>query len=696
MENINVPVERVRNIGIMAHIDAGKTTVSERILFYSGRIHRMGEVHTGDTIMDHDPRERKRGITINSAATTVLWSLTDGTGFQHRINLIDTPGHIDFTVEVERSLRVLDGAVCVLDGSQGVEPQTEQVWRQADRYNVARIIFINKMDKAGANFQMSLDSIRERLGVKAVPIHLPLGEEDTFQGIVDLINMQIITFLDESKGKKFVLNEVPANVLPQALHARARMLEHLADIDDDIAAKFIEDKLDTVTKAEIHRALRKGTVERSLFPVLCGSALKNKGVQMVLDAVLNYLPSPIDLPSVVGVNPTTLEPMTRALVDKEPLSALAFKIVSDRNGNMTFIRVYSGVLHAGSYVYNVTRGKSERISRLVLVHADDKENLESAGAGTIVAAIGLKGSYTGDTLCDEKSPILLEKMEFPDPVVELSVEPRTNEDLDKLANALGKLLLEDPSLKVQTDEDTQQTILKGMGELHLEIVVDKLRNDHGVGVNTGKPRVSYRETITKPAHADHKHAAQNGGKGVYGHAVINVKPGARGSGFVFNNAVVGGAIPKEFIPSVEKGVKSALQRGVISSNPMVDVEVTLVDGSTHTVDGCAFGFELAGSKAMQEAAKAASPVILEPIMSAVVTAPSEFTGAVIGTISSRSGQIQSQSDKGNAKVIEAFVPLRRLFGFTTELRGQTQGRAVPSVRFSHYEICPLKPSELDD
>lgn len=417
---------------------------------------------------------------------------------------------------------------------------------------------------------------------------------------------------------------------------------------------------------------------------------------MVLDAVLNYLPSPIDLPSVAGVNPTTLEPMTRALVDKEPLSALAFKIVSDRNGNMTFIRVYSGVLHAGSYVYNVTRGKSERISRLVLVHADDKENLESAGAGTIVAAIGLKGSYTGDTLCDEKSPILLEKMEFPDPVVELSVEPRTNEDLDKLANALGKLLLEDPSLKVQTDEDTQQTILKGMGELHLEIVVDKLRNDHGVGVNTGKPRVSYRETITKPAHADHKHAAQNGGKGVYGHAVINVKPGARGSGFVFNNAVVGGAIPKEFIPSVEKGVKSALQRGVISSNPMVDVEVTLVDGSTHTVDGCAFGFELAGSKAMQEAAKAASPVILEPIMSAVVTAPSEFTGAVIGTISSRSGQIQSQSDKGNAKVIEAFVPLRRLFGFTTELRGQTQGRAVPSVRFSHYEICPLKPSELDD
>lgn len=690
-----VSIDRYRNIGIMAHIDAGKTTVSERILFYSGRIHVMGEVHNGGATMDRDPREQAKGITINSAATTVYWNLTDGSGSLHRINLIDTPGHIDFTVEVERSLRVLDGAVCVLDGSQGVEPQTEQVWRQADRYNVARVIFVNKMDKVGASFQMSLDSIKERLGAKVVPIQLPLGEEDNFQGVIDLINMKIITFHEASKGKTFIVNDVPANVLPQALAARGHMIEALADIDDAIANKYLNDEAHLITTAEIHQAIRKGTISRMLYPVLCGSALRNKGVQMLLDAVLNYLPSPLDLPPVTGTHPKTGESITRKLIDNEPLSALAFKIVSDKNGNMTFIRVYSGVLRSGSYVYNVTRGKSERISRLLLVHSDEHEKIEEAGAGTIVAAVGLKSSYTGDSICDESKPILLEKMDFPDPVVELSIEPKTNEDLDKLANALGKLLLEDPSLKVQTDEDTQQTILKGMGELHLEIVVDKLRNDHGVGVNTGKPRVSYRETITKPGSADHKHSQQNGGKGTYGHAVINIKPGERGSGFVFNNAVVGGAIPKEFIPSVEKGVKSALQRGVISNNPMVDVEVTLVDGSTHTVDGCAYGFEIAGSKAFQEAAKAASPVVLEPIMAVQVTAPNDFMGAVVGTISGRSGQIQLTSDRGNAKVIDAFMPLRRLFGFTTELRGQTQGRAVPSVRFSHYDVCPLKASELD-
>lgn len=688
-----VAVDKFRNIGIMAHIDAGKTTVSERILFYSGRIHRMGEVHNGDATMDRDPREQARGITINSAATTVYWPVQNPT---HRVNLIDTPGHIDFTVEVERSLRVLDGAVCVLDGSQGVEPQTEQVWRQADRYNVARIIFVNKMDKAGASFQMSLDSIKEKLGVVAVPIQLPLGEEDTFQGVIDLINMKIVTFDEKSEGKKMTVNDVPDNLMDTAKEARIRMLEALADIDDDIAMKFIDDTLDSVSVEEIHTALRKGCVSRKLFPVLCGSALRNKGVQLVLDAVLAYLPSPLDLPPVTGVDPKTGEALTRSLTDDEPLSALAFKIVSDKNGNMTFIRVYSGVLKSGSYVYNVTRNKSERVSRLVLVHSDEHEKIEAAEAGTIVAAIGLKTSYTGDTICDEDHPILLEKMEFPEPVVELSVEPKTNEDLSKMGTALGKLLLEDPSLKVETVEDTGQTILKGMGELHLEIVVDKLRNDHGVGVNTGKPRVSYRETITKEGFADHKHWAHNGGKGVYGHAVLRVKPGPRGSGFVFKSEVVGGSVPKEFIPSVEKGVKNTLDKGVISGNPVVDVEVTLVDGSTHSVDGCAFGFELAGSKAFQEAARAANPVILEPIMSAVVTTPTEFTGAVIGTISSRSGQIQTQTDKGNARVVEAFIPLRRLFGFTTELRGQTQGRAVPSVRFSHYEVCPLKASELKE
>lgn len=688
----NVTVDRFRNIGIMAHIDAGKTTVSERILFYSGKIHRMGEVHKGDTALDSDVRERARGITINSAATTVYWPDPDPT---HRINLIDTPGHIDFTVEVERSLRVLDGAVCVLDGSQGVEPQTEQVWRQADRYNVARIIFVNKMDKPGADFQMSLFSIKEKLGVKAVPIQLPLGEEDNFQGIIDIINMKSIVFDEKSDGKKFYLNEVPANMMGRVLDARHSLIEVLADIDESIAEKYLSDSIDTITVAEIQSALRKGTVSRILFPVLCGSALRNKGVQMILDAVLAYLPSPNDLPPIVGVHPKTKESVTRQLSSNDPLSALAFKIVSDKNGNMTFIRVYSGVLRSGSYVYNITRDKSERVSRLVLVHADSKEPLDAAEAGTIVAAIGLKTSYTGDTLCDKDHPILLEKMDFPEPVVELSVEPKTNEDLTKLSTALAKLLLEDPSLKVETSEDTGQTILKGMGELHLEIVVDKLRTDHNVGVNTGKPRVSYRETITTEGFADHKHWAHNGGKGVYGHAVLRVKPGTRGSGFVFKSEVVGGVIPKEFIPSVEKGVLGALNKGIIAGNPVVDVEVTLVDGSNHAVDGCAFGFELAGAKAFQEAAKQASPVILEPIMSTVVTTPSEFMGATVGAISARNGQIQTSSDKGNAKVIEAFMPLRKLFGFTTDLRGQTQGRAVPSVRFSHYAECSLKPSELD-
>lgn len=691
----NVSIERVRNIGIMAHIDAGKTTCSERILFYAGLIHTMGEVHDGNTTTDHDPRERARGITINSAAVTVYWKGSDGAAPEHRINLIDTPGHIDFTVEVERSLRVLDGAVCVLDGSQGVEPQTEQVWRQADRYNVARIVFINKMDKAGANFQMSLDSLKDKLGVTAVPIQLPLGEEDTFSGIIDLINMKLITFDEASGGKKFITSDIPAAMIAKAQVARDHMIEMLADVDDGIMEKFLTGDLSAVSNKEIVLALRKGTISRTLFPVLCGSALKNKGVQMVLDAVLSYLPSPIDLPPVSGTNPRTGEQITRRLVDDEPLSALAFKIVSEDTGNLTFIRVYSGVLRSGSYVYNVSRGMKERVSRLMLMQADVRENIDEAKAGTIVAAIGLKGSYTGDSLCDEKSPILLEKMDFPDPVVELSIEAKTSADLDKLAIALQKMLLEDPSLKAYTDPNTQQTILKGMGELHLEIVVDKLRTDRGVGVTTGKPRVSYRETITKEGFADHKHWAHNGGKGIYGHAVLSVKPGARSSGFIFHNEIVGGHIPKEFISSVEKGVKNALTNGVISGNPMVDVEVTLLDGSTHSVDGCAFGFELAGSKALQEAVRAANPVILEPIMAVEVVAPEQYMGDVIGVLSARSGQITNTLTRGNARVVQANVPLRNLFGVTGDLRGRTQGRAVPVMVFSHYDICSVLPSELD-
>jgi elongation factor G len=691
----NVSIDRVRNIGIMAHIDAGKTTVSERVLFYTGLIHKMGEVHDGNTTTDHDPRERARGITINSAAVTVYWPGSNAQFPEHRINLIDTPGHIDFTVEVERSLRVLDGAVCVLDGSQGVEPQTEQVWRQADRYNVARVVFINKMDKPGASFQMSLDSLKEKLGVKAVPVQIPLGEEDSFTGVIDLIDMKLITFDEASQGKVFKTSDIPSDMLASAQTARARMMEMLADVDDEIMEAYLEEDFSGITPNDVRRALRKGTIERSLFPVLCGSALKKKGVQMLLDAVLSYLPSPVDLPAVTGTNPRTGAEITRKLVDEEPLSALAFKIVSEDTGNLTFIRVYSGVLRSNSYVYNAVRDRKERVSRLMLMQADEREKIEEARAGTIVAAIGLKESYTGDTLCEEGNPILLEKMDFPDPVVELSVEPKTSADLDKLAIALQKMLLEDPSLKAYTDPDTSQTILKGMGELHLEIVVDKLRTDRGVGVTTGQPRVSYRETITKEGFADHKHKAQNGGKGVYGHAVIRVKPGARGSGFVFNDEVVGGRIPREFIPSVEKGIKNALQSGIISGNPMVDIEVTLIDGSTHSVDGCAFGFELAGSKAIQEAAIDAGATILEPIMAVEVVAPEQYMGEVIGCLSARAGQVTNTLSRGNARVVQANVPLRNLFGVTTDLRGRTQGRASPVMVFSHYDYCPLKPSELD-
>lgn len=696
MKHNNTSKDKIRNIGICAHIDAGKTTVSERILFYAGRIHSLGEVHEGDTVMDDDPLEQAKGITINSAATTVYWP--DNSNSINRINLIDTPGHIDFTVEVERSLRVLDGAVCVIDGSQGVEPQTEQVWRQADRYNVARIIFVNKMDKAGADYQMSLDSLSEKLGIKAIAIQFPAGEESEFSGIVDLVNWKFITFDEQSLGKKYQIKEIPPELLQRACSLKEQMIESLSEIDDVICEKFLQYLSDgdnsTISTQEIKQALRKGTINRNFFPVLCGSALKNKGVQMLLDAIIDYLPSPLDLPAVTGIHPKSKEEVTRKLSNEEPLSALVFKIVNDDNGNLIFVRVYSGVLNSGTYLYNSTRGRSERASRVLLMHASKKEPIDSAESGTIAAIVGLKNSYTGDTLCDEKNPILLEKIDFPDPVVELSVEPKTTADQDKLAIGLQKMLMEDPSLKVATDPETGQTILKGMGELHLEIVVARLLSNHNVNVNTGKPRVSYKETITRENSAEHKHWTHNGGKGIYGHVVLNITPGARGSGFVFNSEIVGGSIPKEFIPAVEKGVKEAMQRGVYSSNPMVDVEVTLIDGSTHSVDGCALGFELAASKAFQQAALAAGPTILEPIMSVEVTAPEQFMGAVIGVISSRSGQIKNTSIRGNARVVEAAMPLRRLFSLTGELRGETQGRAVPSVRFSRYEICSLKPSEL--
>jgi len=685
MKHHNVSVDKIRNIGCCAHIDAGKTTVSERILFYSGRSHIMGEVHDGAAILDDDPREQKKGITINSAATTVYWySVSDEhlnhMGPLHRINLIDTPGHIDFTVEVERSLRVLDGAICILDGSQGVEPQTEQVWRQADRYNVARIIFINKMDKVGADFQMSLDSIREKLGIKAIPIQLPFGEEDKFSGVIDVINMRLISFDDDSLGKKLLISEIPQEYLKQVLMARENLIEALSDYDDDMMLKFLSGNWFGVSVPQIKKALRAATIKRTIYPVLCGSALRNKGVQLLLDAVIDYLPAPCDLP---------------ALTEKpEQLAALAFKVVSDKNGDLTFLRIYSGTLSDGIKVYNSSRQHEERIGRLVLMHASKQEPIDSIQAGNIVGVIGFKSTYTGDTICDKKSPLILSKMEFPNPVVELSVEPKTNADQDKLSGALQKLLIEDPSLKIVADEETGQTILIGMGELHLEIVVDKLRNDHSVGVNVGKPRVSYRETITKSGRAEYKHVKQSGGRGQYGHVVLKVSPSARGAGLIFTSEVIGGAIPKEYIPAIEKGIRGAMEKGIIAGFPVTDVEVTVLDGSYHSVDSSANAFEIAGSMCFQQACKNAAPVILEPIMNMEVVAPEQYMGDVIGSISGRGGQIKNTFFRGNARVIESLIPLRNVFGYTMEVRSKTQGRASPSISFSHYDISTLKATDI--
>jgi len=692
MKPTNLSIEKFRNIGIMAHIDAGKTTVSERILFYSGRIHSMGEVHNGDTVMDDDPLEMKHGITINSAATTVFWGKG---GDIYRINLIDTPGHIDFTVEVERSLRVLDGAVCVLDGSQGVEPQTEQVWRQADKYNVTRIIFVNKMDKVGASFQMSLDSLKEKLGIKPVAIQLPAGEEDKFKGIYDLVNMKLISFDEKSLGRQYDISEIPLSALEEVKAARNQMIESLADVSDSIMEKFLEGNLSAISIDEIKIALRKGTINRDLYPVMCGSALRNKGVQMLLDAIIDYLPSPIDLPAIAALSSTTGEMLNFKPEANEKLAALSFKVVNDKNGDLTFIRIYSGTLSAGSVVFNSTRQHTERISKLVLVHASNKnEEIKSAGPGTIVAAVGLKNTFTGDTLCEKKNPITLEKMEFPEPVVELSVEPKTNADQDKLSAGLQKMLLSDPSLKAGTNIETGQTVLKGMGELHLEIVVERLKSVHGVDVNTGKPQVSYKETITKSSQADYKYVRQSGGRGQYGHVVITITPAPRGSGLIFVNDIVGGTIPKEYVPAVEKGIKGAMEKGVLADYPVVDVEVHLVDGSYHNVDSSTNAFEIAGSLAFQQAAKGAGMVILEPIMALEIVTPEQFMGDVIGTVSSRGGHIKDSTIRGNARVLSAQMPLRNLFGYTTELRGRTQGRATPSAIFSHYEVCNLKLSEL--
>ena len=693
-----ISLERTRNIGIMAHIDAGKTTVTERVLYYTGVTHKIGEVHDGAATMDYMPQEQERGITITSAATNCFWAPLVGPneGKRHRINIIDTPGHVDFTIEVERSLRVLDGAVAVFDGGNGVEPQSETVWRQADKYNVPRIAFVNKLDKVGADFQMNLDSMRERLGVNPVPVQWPVGQEDQHKGMVDLIKMQAAIFQDDSLGAKYTWEEIPADIKPTCVEMREKLIEACADLDEVIMEKFLDGKSDEVTPDQIYTAIRKATCSFKFVPVLCGSAFKNKGVQLLLDAVVNFLPSPLDIPPVKGVSPkddTKIE--ERKPDDKAPFAALAFKILNDPFvGNLTFFRVYSGTLSSGTSVMNTARGKRERIGRILRMHANKREELKECEAGNIYAAVGLRDTRTGDTLSDEKHPILLERMIFPEPVISIAIEPRTQADLDKLGMSLQKLAQEDPSFRTFTNEETGQTIIAGMGELHLEILVDRLKREFNVEANVGKPEVAYREAISKAVHAEGKFIRQSGGHGQYGHVKIEVIPGERGSGFKFENATIGGIIPKEFIPSIEKGIKDATQRGVLAGYQVLDVHIKLYDGSFHEVDSSGPAFEVAGSMAFQDGAKAAGIHLLEPVMAIEVVTPDANMGDVIGDLNSRRGKILGMAQRGkNTQVITAEVPLATMFGYATDLRSKTQGRAVYTMQFAKYEAVPSAVQE---
>jgi elongation factor G len=688
-------LERTRNIGIMAHIDAGKTTTTERVLYYTGVNYKIGEVHEGAATMDYMVQEQERGITITSAATNCFWEPTYGPNqaVRHRINIIDTPGHVDFTIEVERSLRVLDGAVAVLDGGNGVEPQTETVWRQADKFRVPRIVFVNKMDKLGADFEMNVNSIRERLGVTPVPIQYPVGEEDQHKGVVDLIRMKAIIFDEASRGQKFSVEEIPENLKAKCASFREKMIEACADVDDEIMSKFLDGKSDQVTEEQIVAALRKGCTAFKFFPVLCGSAFKNKGVQLLLDAVVNYLPSPLDIPSVKGVNPDTDKEEERAADDKAPFSGYAFKIVNDPHGNLTFFRVYSGTISSGTMVMNSTRGKRERMGRILRMHANKREELTEADAGNIYAAVGLKDTRTGDTLCDEKRPIILEKMVFPEPVISIAIEPKTKGDVEKLGVALQKLAAEDPSFRMHTAEETGQTIISGMGELHLDIICDRLRREFKVECNVGKPEVAYREAIGKKVACEYKYAKQSGGRGQFGHVLMEIEPGERGTGFVFQNDIVGGVIPKEFIPAIEKGVREAMERGVLAGYPLVDLKCRLYDGSYHEVDSSAQAFEIAASLCFQDGAKKANLHLLEPIMKNEVVVPDQYMGDVIGDLNSRRGRVLGMSQRGNAQVIDSEVPLASMFGYVTDLRSMSQGRATSSLHFSHYAPVPSAVQE---
>ncbi len=687
------PLSRYRNIGIMAHIDAGKTTTTERILYYTGVNHKIGEVHEGAATMDWMVQEQERGITITSAATTCFWRLGGvKEGEQYRINIIDTPGHVDFTIEVERSLRVLDGAVAVFDAVAGVQPQSETVWRQANKYGVPRIAFINKMDRAGADFYKSTDSIRTRLNAKPVPIHHPIGAEDQFEGVVDLITMQAIRWDESSKGQTMLFSDPTGELLEEAQAARERMIEALADVDDQIAEKYLEGA--DLTVEEIREALRRETIAMNLVPVICGTSFKNKGVQQLLDSVIRFLPSPVDVKPVEGIVPRSDETEARPASDDTPFSGLIFKIMADKHvGQLAFCRIYSGKLSGGSYVLNSTKDTKERVGRVLQMHANKREELEEAYAGDIVAIAGLKNAVTGDTVCDEKAPIILEAMEFPTPVIEVAIEPKTRQDQDKLGIALGRLAQEDPSFRVKTDPETNQTLIAGMGELHLDIIVDRLRREFNVDANVGRPQVAYRETIRQPSEGVGKFVRQTGGRGMYGHADIKLYPQEPGTGFIFENKIVGGAIPREYIGPVEAGIKEALERGIIAGYEVVDVKVELVFGSYHEVDSNEMAFKIAGSMAFQEAAKKAKPVLLEPIMAVEVEVPEEYMGAVTGDLNSRRGRIESFDERPGTKIISAAVPLSEMFGYSTELRSMTQGRAIYTMHFKAYEEAPKSVAE---
>jgi elongation factor G len=688
------PLERTRNIGIMAHIDAGKTTTTERILFYTGITYKIGEVHEGTAVMDWMEQEQERGITITSAATTCFWR-------DHRINIIDTPGHVDFTVEVERSLRVLDGACAVFDAVSGVEPQSETVWRQADKYRVPRICFVNKMDRVGADFKETLSQIETKLQGNPVAIQLPIGAEDKFVGVVDLVRMKSITYKDETMGADYVIGEVPADMMAEAQAYREKLIEKVSEADDKLLEKYLSG--DTISEDDIKAALRKRTIESvrkesaPFVPVICGTAFKNKGVQLLLDAVVDYLPSPLDIPAVTGLDLNSKEEgalTERKADDKQPFSALAFKIMTDPFvGQLTFFRVYSGTLATGTSVLNATKGKTERIGRLLKMHANKREEIKEVFAGDIAAAVGLKFVTTGDTLSNEKKPILLESMTFPEPVISLAIEPKTKADQEKLGQGMAKLMAEDPTFRVRTDEQTGQVVIAGMGELHLEIIVDRLKREFSVEASVGKPQVAYKETLTAPAEGHGRFVRQTGGRGQFGEAKIRLLPLPPGTGYQFENRIVGGAIPKEYIKPIDQGIQEALTRGVLAGYPIDDVRIELYDGSFHEVDSSEMAFKIAGSLAFQDAAKKARPVLLEPVMRVEVVVPKDYLGDVMGDLASRRGRIQSQEDRGGTQIISARVPLSDMFGYATELRSRTQGRATYSMHFDRYEQAPAHVSE---